>query len=56
MVHFGIGSNVRIPDMGTSKWSMGVLENLPSLNAISGCDYVNSSFRRTASFKEHLLT
>ena len=28
--------------MGTSKWSDGVLESLPALHAISGCDSVSA--------------
>ena len=31
MVHIGVASNVRILDMGGSKWSDGVLECLPAL-------------------------
>ena len=42
MVHIGVGSNVRILDLGTSKWSFGVLESLPALQAISGCDSINT--------------
>ena len=37
MVHIGVGSNMRILVMGTSKSSDGVLETLPALHAISGC-------------------
>ena len=32
----------RVLDMGTSKWSDGVLESLPALHAISGCDSVSA--------------
>ena len=42
MIHIGVGSNVRILDIGTSKWSDGVLESLPALHAISGCDSVSA--------------
>ena len=42
MFHSGVGSNVRILDMGTSKWSHGVLESLPVLHAVSGCDFVSA--------------
>ena len=40
MVHVGAGSNMRLLDMRTSKWSDGVLESLPALHVISGCDSV----------------
>ena len=43
MVHIGVGSNVRILDMGTSKWSDCVLESLPALHAISGCNSVSAA-------------
>ena len=42
MVHICVSSNVRIFNLGTSKWSVGVLESLPALHAISGCDSVNT--------------
>ena len=42
MVHIGVGSNVRILDLGTSRWLDGVLESLPALHAISGCDSVST--------------
>ena len=42
MIHIGVGSNVRILDIGTSKWSDGVLESLPALYASSGCDSVSA--------------
>ena len=42
MFHSGVGSNVRILDMETSKWSHGVLESLPVLHAVSGCDFVSA--------------
>ena len=42
MVHIGVGSNVIILDMGTSKRLDGVLESLPALDAISGCDSVSA--------------
>ena len=41
MVHIGVGSNMRILDIGTSKWSDGVLESLPVLHVISDCGYVS---------------
>ena len=31
MVHIGVASNMRILDMGGSKWSDGILECLPAL-------------------------
>ena len=42
MVHIGVSSNVRFLDMGTSKWSDGVLESFPALHVISGCDSVSA--------------
>ena len=42
MVHIGVGSNVRILDMRTSKWSDGVLESLPALRVISGWNSVST--------------
>ena len=42
MIHIGVGSNVRILDIGTSKWSDGVLESLPNMNVFSGCDSVSA--------------
>ena len=42
MVHIGVGSNVRTLDMGTSKCSDGILEVLPALDVISGCDSVSA--------------
>ena len=42
MVHIGVGLNVRMFDMGTSKWSDGVLESLSALHVISGCDSVRA--------------
>ena len=42
MVHIGVGSNARILDMGTSKCSDGVLESIPALHHISGCDSVSA--------------
>ena len=42
MVRIGVGSNMRILDIGTSKWSDGVLESLPALRAISGWDSVSA--------------
>ena len=43
MVHIGISSNVRILDMGTSKWSDCVLESLPALYSVSGCNSVSAA-------------
>ena len=40
MIHIGVGSNVRILDIGTSEWSDGVLESLPALYA--GWDSVSA--------------
>ena len=42
MVHIGVGSNVRILDMGTSKWSDCVLESFPALHSVSGCNSVSA--------------
>ena len=42
MFHSGVGSNVRILDVGTSKWSHDVLESLSALHAVSGCDCVSA--------------
>ena len=40
MVHTGVGSHVRILDMGLIL--DGVLETLPALHVISGCDSVSA--------------
>ena len=42
MVRIGVGSNMGIFDTGTSKCSDGILESLPALHAISGCNSVSA--------------
>ena len=41
-VQLGIGSNVKIVDVGNTDWQSELDEALPSLHAISGCDSVNA--------------
>ena len=42
LVQLGTGSNVRIIDVGNTYWQSELVEALPSLHAISGCDLVSA--------------
>ena len=42
LVNIGSGCNVRILDVGNTEWSVDLLNSLPSLHAISGCDAVSA--------------
>ena len=41
-VQLGTGSNVRITDVGNVDWQSELVETLPLLHAISGCDSVSA--------------
>ena len=41
-VQIGTGSNVKIVDMGNTDWQSELLQALPSLHTISGCDSVSA--------------
>lgn len=42
VVQIGTGANSRILDVGENGWSESILQSLPSLHAISGCDAVSA--------------
>ena len=42
LVNIGSACNVRILDVGNTEWSLDLLNSLPFLHAISGCDAIST--------------